>query len=45
MKQYAQLLLKCVCKGNYKSIDSTDEHHHHHHHHHHSLIPQRRNSQ
>lgn len=50
MKQYAQLLLKCVCKGNYNPINklTVDEHNntnHHHHHHLQSLIHQRRNSQ
>jgi len=40
IKQYAQLLIKCVCKGNYPPLTTSDDHHHHHHHHHH-----RRNSQ
>ncbi|UJR29798.1 hypothetical protein I4U23_017342 [Adineta vaga] len=46
IKQYAQLLIKCVCKGNYPQINtSSDDHNHNHHHHHHHFLPHRRNSQ
>ncbi|CAF1562267.1 unnamed protein product, partial [Adineta ricciae] len=44
IKQYAQLLIKCVCKGNYPPINGDSNDHHHHHHHHH-FLPHRRNSQ
>ncbi|CAF0882034.1 unnamed protein product [Adineta steineri] len=43
IKQYAQLLIKCVCKGNYPPLSTTLDDGHHHHHHHHLI--HRRNSQ
>ncbi|UJR29828.1 hypothetical protein I4U23_017371 [Adineta vaga] len=45
LKQYAELLIKCVCKGSYPIINSSSNDHHHNHHHHHHFLPDHHNSQ